>query len=65
MKVVVADKKWLLNFFSAYAPHTGYSHQAKGALWILFDEKTVEALSRDVVVVACDLSGYVGVMKGG
>ncbi|VDP00475.1 unnamed protein product [Heligmosomoides polygyrus] len=60
MKIVVADKERLYHFFSAYAPQTGCSDQAKNEFWSLPDEKTAEVLSKDAIIVAGDLYGHVG-----
>ncbi|VDO73774.1 unnamed protein product [Heligmosomoides polygyrus] len=60
MKVVVASR-----FFSAYAPQTGCSDQAKDEFWNLLDEKTAEVPSKDVIIVAGDLNGHIVATKGG
>ncbi|VDO18766.1 unnamed protein product [Heligmosomoides polygyrus] len=65
MKIVVAAKERLHHFFSAYAPQTGCSDQAKDEFWSLLDEKTAEVQSKDVIIVAGDLNGHVGVTKDG
>ncbi|VDO20141.1 unnamed protein product [Heligmosomoides polygyrus] len=65
MKIVVAAKERLYHFFSAYAPQTGCSDQAKEEFWSLLDEKTAEVPSKDVIIVAGDLNGHVGVTKDG
>ncbi|VDP23498.1 unnamed protein product [Heligmosomoides polygyrus] len=65
MKIVVATKERLYHFFSAYAPQTGCSDQAKGEFWNLLDERTAEVLSKDVIIVAGDLNGHVGATKDG
>ncbi|VDO61664.1 unnamed protein product [Heligmosomoides polygyrus] len=65
MKIVVAAKEQLYHFFSAYAPQTGCSDQAKDEFWSLLDEKTAEVPSKDVVIVAGDLNGHVGATKDG
>ncbi|VDP04498.1 unnamed protein product [Heligmosomoides polygyrus] len=54
MKIVVAAK----DFFSAYAPQSGCSDQAKDEFWNLLDEKTAEVPSKDVTVAAGDLNGH-------
>ncbi|VDO63408.1 unnamed protein product [Heligmosomoides polygyrus] len=41
-KIVVAAKERLYHFFSAYAPQSGCSDQAKEEFWGLLDEKTAE-----------------------
>ncbi|VDP45943.1 unnamed protein product [Heligmosomoides polygyrus] len=45
MKIVAAAKERLFHFFSAYAPQTGCSDQAKDEFWSLLDEKTAEFYS--------------------
>ncbi|VDP13807.1 unnamed protein product [Heligmosomoides polygyrus] len=65
MKIVVAPKKRLYHFFSAYAPQTGCSNQAKDEFWSLLDEKKAEVPSKDVIVVAGSLDGHVGAAKDG
>ncbi|VDO19673.1 unnamed protein product [Heligmosomoides polygyrus] len=65
MKIVVAAKERLYHFFSAYAPQTGCSDQAKDEFWNLLDEKTAEVPSKDVIIVAGDLNGHVGAAKDG
>ncbi|VDP35009.1 unnamed protein product [Heligmosomoides polygyrus] len=65
MKIVVAAKERLYHFFSAYAPQTGCSDQAKEEFWSLLDEKTAEIPSKDVIIVAGDLNGHVGATKDG
>ncbi|VDP14549.1 unnamed protein product [Heligmosomoides polygyrus] len=65
MKVVVAAKERLYHFFSAYAPQTGGSDQAKDKFWSLLDEKSAEVPSEDVIIVAGDLNGHVGATKDG
>ncbi|VDO79373.1 unnamed protein product [Heligmosomoides polygyrus] len=65
MKIVVAAKERLFHFFSAYAPQTGCSDQAKDEFWNLLDEKTAEVPSKDVIIVAGDLNGHVGATKDG
>ncbi|VDP15935.1 unnamed protein product [Heligmosomoides polygyrus] len=65
MKIVVAPKERLYHFFSAYAPQTGCSDQAKDEFWSLHDEKTAEVPSKDVIIVAGDLNGHVGATKDG
>ncbi|VDO91568.1 unnamed protein product [Heligmosomoides polygyrus] len=62
MKIVVAAKERLFHF-SAYAPQTGCSDQAKEEFLSLLDEKTAEVPSKDVIIVAGDLSGHVGATK--
>ncbi|VDP23788.1 unnamed protein product [Heligmosomoides polygyrus] len=57
MKIVVAAKERLYHFFSAYAPQSGCSDQAKEEFWNLLDEKTAEVPSKDVNIVAGDLNG--------
>ncbi|VDP05365.1 unnamed protein product [Heligmosomoides polygyrus] len=63
MKIVVAAKERLYHFFSAYAPQTGCSDQAKEEFWNLLDEKTAEVPPKDVIIVAGDLNGHVGDAK--
>uniref|UniRef100_A0A183F9N2 Endo/exonuclease/phosphatase domain-containing protein n=1 Tax=Heligmosomoides polygyrus TaxID=6339 RepID=A0A183F9N2_HELPZ len=65
MKIVVAAKERLYHFFSAYAPQTGCSDQAKDEFWNLLDEKTAKVPSKDVIIVAGDLNGHVGAAKDG
>ncbi|VDP25185.1 unnamed protein product [Heligmosomoides polygyrus] len=65
MKIVVAAKERLYQFFSAYASQTGCSDQAKDEFWSLLDEKTAEVPSKDVIIVADDLNGHVGATKDG
>ncbi|VDO73939.1 unnamed protein product [Heligmosomoides polygyrus] len=65
MKSVVAAKERLFHFFSAYAPQTGCSDQAKDEFCNLVDEKTAEVPSKDVIIVAGDLNGHVGATKDG
>ncbi|VDP37510.1 unnamed protein product [Heligmosomoides polygyrus] len=64
MKIVVAAKERFHHFFSACAPQTGCSDQAKDEFWSLLDEKTAEVPSK-VIIVAGDLSGHVGATKDG
>ncbi|VDP11805.1 unnamed protein product [Heligmosomoides polygyrus] len=59
MKIVVAAKERLHDFFSAHASQTGCSDQAKDEFWNLLDEKRVEVPSKDVIVVAGDFNGHV------
>ncbi|VDP21234.1 unnamed protein product [Heligmosomoides polygyrus] len=65
MKIVVAGKERLYHFFSAYAPQTRCSDQAKEVFWSLLDEKRAEILSKDAIIVDGDLNGHVGAMKDG
>ncbi|VDP12384.1 unnamed protein product [Heligmosomoides polygyrus] len=65
MKIVVAAKEQLFYFFSAYAPQTGCSDQARDEFWNLLDEKTAEVPPKDVIIVAGDLSGHVRAPKDG
>ncbi|VDP19224.1 unnamed protein product [Heligmosomoides polygyrus] len=65
MKIIVAAKERLYHFFSAYAPQTGCSEQAKDEFWSLLDEKTADVPSKDVIIVAGDLNGHVGATKDG
>ncbi|VDO78449.1 unnamed protein product [Heligmosomoides polygyrus] len=65
MKIVVATRERLYHFFSAYAPQTGCSDQAKDEFWSLLDEKTAEVPPKDVIIVAGDLNGHVGATKDG
>ncbi|VDO99439.1 unnamed protein product [Heligmosomoides polygyrus] len=65
MKVVVAAKERPYHFFSAYAPQTGCSDQAKDEIWNLLDEMTAEVPTKDVIIVAGDLNGHVGATKDG
>ncbi|VDO62439.1 unnamed protein product [Heligmosomoides polygyrus] len=65
MKIVVAAKERLYHFLSVYAPPTGCSDHVKDEFWSLLDEKTAEVPSKDVVIVAVDLSGQVGATKDG
>ncbi|VDO91096.1 unnamed protein product [Heligmosomoides polygyrus] len=60
MKIVAAAKERLYHLFSAYAPQTGCSDQAKEEFWRLLDEKTAEVPPKDVIIVAGDLNGHVG-----
>ncbi|VDP12704.1 unnamed protein product [Heligmosomoides polygyrus] len=55
----------LYHFFSAYAPQTGCSDQAKDEFWNLLDEKTAEVPSRDAIIITGDLNGHVGAAKDG
>ncbi|VDP21391.1 unnamed protein product [Heligmosomoides polygyrus] len=64
MKIVVVAKERLY-FFSAYAPQTSCSDQAKDDFWNLLDEKTAEVPSKHLIIVASDLNGNVGVTKDG
>ncbi|VDO93095.1 unnamed protein product [Heligmosomoides polygyrus] len=64
MKIVVAAKERLYHF-SAYAPQTGCSEQAKDEFWSLLDEKTAEIPLKDVIIVAGDINGHVGAAKDG
>ncbi|VDO86312.1 unnamed protein product [Heligmosomoides polygyrus] len=50
MKIDVAAKNRVYHFFSAYAPQTGCSGQAKDEFWNLLDEKTAEVPSKDVIL---------------
>ncbi|VDO67818.1 unnamed protein product [Heligmosomoides polygyrus] len=59
MKIAVAARKRLYHFFSAYAPQTGCSDQAKDEFWSLLDEKTAEVPPKDVIIIA-DLNGHIG-----
>ncbi|VDP04932.1 unnamed protein product [Heligmosomoides polygyrus] len=59
MKIVVAANERLYHFFSAYAPQTGCSDQAKKEFWSLLDEKTAEVPPKDVIIVAGDLNGQI------
>ncbi|VDP19685.1 unnamed protein product [Heligmosomoides polygyrus] len=61
MKIVVAAKERLYHFFSAYAPQTGCSDQAKDEFWSLLE--TAEVPPKDVIIVAGDLNGHVGAAK--
>ncbi|VDO19912.1 unnamed protein product [Heligmosomoides polygyrus] len=65
MKIVVAAKERLYHFFSAYAPQSGCSDQAKEEFWSLLDEKTAEVPPGDVIIVAGELNGHVGAAKDG
>ncbi|VDO93254.1 unnamed protein product [Heligmosomoides polygyrus] len=65
MKVVVAAERRRYHLFSAYAPQTGCSERAKDEFWSLLNEKTAEAPSQDVTIVAVDLNGHVGAAKDG
>ncbi|VDL71287.1 unnamed protein product [Nippostrongylus brasiliensis] len=65
MKVVVVTKERRLHFFTAYAPQTGCSEDVKGEFWTLLHEKTAEIPSEEMVVVAGDLNGHVGISKDG
>ncbi|VDO22667.1 unnamed protein product [Heligmosomoides polygyrus] len=65
MKIVVAAKEQLYHLFSAYAPQTGCSDQAKDEFWSLLDEKAAKVPSKDVIIVAGDLNGHVGTTKDG
>ncbi|VDP47401.1 unnamed protein product [Heligmosomoides polygyrus] len=56
MKIVVAAKERLYHFFSAYAPQSGCSDQAKEDFGAA-DERTAEVPSKNVIIVAGDLSG--------
>ncbi|VDO75553.1 unnamed protein product [Heligmosomoides polygyrus] len=51
MKFVVAAKERLYHFFSAYAPQTGSSDQAKDKFWNLLDERTAEVSSKALWLV--------------
>ncbi|VDP33316.1 unnamed protein product [Heligmosomoides polygyrus] len=64
MKIVITAKERLCHFYSAYAPQTGCSDQAKDEFWSLLDEKTAEVPSKDVIIVAGDPNGHVGATKG-
>ncbi|VDP40324.1 unnamed protein product [Heligmosomoides polygyrus] len=63
MKIVVFVKERLYHFYSAYAPQSGCSDQAKEEFWSLHDEKTAEVQQKDVIIVAGDLNGHVGAVK--
>ncbi|VDO83086.1 unnamed protein product [Heligmosomoides polygyrus] len=63
-RIVVAAKNRLYQYFSAYAPQTGCSDQAKEEFWSLLDEKTAEVPSKDVIS-AGELNGHVGAAKDG
>ncbi|VDP46214.1 unnamed protein product [Heligmosomoides polygyrus] len=65
MKIVVAAMERLYHFFSAYAPQTGCSGQAKEEFWSLLDEKTAEVPPKDIIIIACDLNGHIGATKDG
>ncbi|VDP31320.1 unnamed protein product [Heligmosomoides polygyrus] len=65
MKIVVAAKERLYHFFSTYAPQSGCSDEAKDEFWNLLDEKTAEVPSKDVIIVAGYLNGFVGAAKDG
>ncbi|VDL84134.1 unnamed protein product [Nippostrongylus brasiliensis] len=65
MKVVVVTEKRRLHFFTAYAPWTGCSEEVKDEFWALLHEKTAEIPSEEMVVVAGDLNGLVGISKDG
>ncbi|VDP07980.1 unnamed protein product [Heligmosomoides polygyrus] len=65
MKIVVAAKKRLYHFFSACAPQSGCSDQAKEGFWSLLDENTAEVPPKDVIIVAGDLNGHAGAAKDG
>ncbi|VDP14023.1 unnamed protein product [Heligmosomoides polygyrus] len=65
MKIDVAAKERFYHFFSAYAPQTGCSDQAKEEFWSLLDEKTAVVPSKDVIIVAGNLNGHVGATKDG
>ncbi|VDO21731.1 unnamed protein product [Heligmosomoides polygyrus] len=58
MKIVVVAKERLYHIFSAYAPQTGCSNQAKDEFWSLLDEKTADVPPKDVIIVAGDLNGH-------
>ncbi|VDO99635.1 unnamed protein product [Heligmosomoides polygyrus] len=63
MKNVVAVEERRCQFFSAYAPQTGFFEQTKDVFWSLLDEKTAEVPSEDMVAVARDLIGHVGAAR--
>ncbi|VDP47779.1 unnamed protein product [Heligmosomoides polygyrus] len=66
MKIVVAAKERIYHFFSAYAPQTACSDQAKEEFWSLLDGKTAEVTSKDVIIVAGDrLTGTSARRKAG
>ncbi|VDP50694.1 unnamed protein product [Heligmosomoides polygyrus] len=64
MEIVSAAKERLYHFFSVYALQTGCSDQAKDEFWNLLDEKTAEVPSKDAIIVASDLNGHIGKMRG-
>ncbi|VDP31469.1 unnamed protein product [Heligmosomoides polygyrus] len=64
-KIVVAAEERLFHFFSAYAPQTGFSDQAKDEFRNLLDEKAAKLPLKDVIIVAGDLNGHVGAAKDG
>ncbi|VDL77297.1 unnamed protein product [Nippostrongylus brasiliensis] len=65
MKVIVVTEERRLYFFAAYAPQTGCSEEVKDEFWALLHEKTAEIPSEEMVVVAGDLNGHVGISKDG
>ncbi|VDL74066.1 unnamed protein product [Nippostrongylus brasiliensis] len=65
MKVVVVTEERRLHFFTAYAPQTSCSEEVKDEFWALLHEKTAEIPSEEMVVVAGDLNGHVGISKDG
>ncbi|EYC32663.1 hypothetical protein Y032_0002g1030 [Ancylostoma ceylanicum] len=54
MKTVIVTLERRIHFFSAYAPQTGCTDQAKDEFWALIDEKTAAVPPEDTVIIAVD-----------
>ncbi|WKY05395.1 hypothetical protein Q1695_005977 [Nippostrongylus brasiliensis] len=65
MKIIVVTEERRVHFFTAYAPQTGCSEEVKDEFWALLHEKTAEIPSEEMVIVAGDLNGHVGISKEG
>ncbi|EYC33056.1 hypothetical protein Y032_0002g578 [Ancylostoma ceylanicum] len=64
-QIICRETQRRIHFFSAYAPQTGCTDQAKDEFWALIDEKTAAVPPEDTVIIAGDLNGHVGATKDG